>query len=87
MSADMGSASLPLTLMLCQTNTQTGQCLASPSQSVSTSIASGATPSYAVFATGAGQIAFAPAANRIFVRFKDSGGLIRGATSVAVRTH
>ncbi len=29
---------------------------------------------------------FDPAVNRVFVRFTDNGGLVRGATSVAVRT-
>jgi hypothetical protein len=29
----------------------------------------------------------AEAANRIFVRFTDSSNVVRGATSVAVRTH
>ena len=31
-------------------------------------------------------IAFDPAVNRVFVRFTDNGGVVRGATSVAVQT-
>jgi hypothetical protein len=46
----------------------------------------GSTPTFTVFATGGGFVGFNPAANRIFVRFTDAGGAVRGATSVAVRT-
>jgi hypothetical protein len=43
-------------------------------------------PTFAIFVKGNGTIAFDPANNRIVVRFKDGGGVTRGATSVAVRT-
>ena len=45
-----------------------------------------ATPTFAVFVAGHGVVPFNPATNRVFVRFKDPGGVIRGSTSVAVRT-
>ena len=45
-----------------------------------------ATPTFAVFVTGAGIVPFDPAVNRVVVRFKDAQGVVRGATSVAART-
>jgi hypothetical protein len=53
---------------------------------VTTSIANGATPSFAAFVTGSGTVADDPAANRITVQFEDAAAVVRGATSVAVRT-
>jgi virginiamycin B lyase len=85
-TADTGSATLPLGLTLCQTTPSTGQCLAAPSTSVSTTINANATPTFGIFGQASGSIAFAPAASRIFVRFVDSGGITRGSTSVAVQT-
>jgi hypothetical protein len=51
-----------------------------------TTINANATPTFGIFIQGNGNVTFDPAANRIFVRFKDSGGVTRGSTSVAVRT-
>jgi hypothetical protein len=85
-SADTGSAALPITLTVCQTNPTTGVCLAPPAASVTTTINAGATPTFGIFVRGNGTVAFNPATNRVFMRFKDSGGVTRGATSVAVRT-
>jgi hypothetical protein len=84
-SADTGGASLPVIIFICQTNPGTGACLASPSSTVMTTINANATPTFAIFVQGSGNVPFDPAANRIFVRFS-SGGVTRGSTSVAVRT-
>lgn len=84
-SADTGGASLPLSLAICQTNPSTGACLAPPAGSVTTAIAANATPTFGIFATANAAIPFDPAATRIFVRFRDGGGVTRGLTSVAVR--
>jgi hypothetical protein len=54
--------------------------------SVTTTINAGATPTFGIFVQGGGNVAFNPASNRIFVRFKDGGNVTRGSTSVAVRT-
>lgn len=85
-SADTGSASLPVSFTLCQTNPSTAACLAPPAATVTTSIAANATPTFSIFVTGSGNVPFDPAGNRAFVRFKDSGGATRGSTSVAIRT-
>ena len=85
-SADTGTTSLPLTLSICESNPATAECLSAPAASVTTSINAGATPTFSIFVTGTGAVPFDPAGNRIFVRFRDSGGVTRGSTSVAVRT-
>ncbi len=85
-TADTGDASLPVTLSLCQTDPGSGECVSAIGPSVSTTIASGETPTFAVFATGSDTVPFDPANNRVFVRFRDAGAITRGATSVAVRT-
>jgi hypothetical protein len=61
-------------------------CHTDPQTSVPTTILTNETPTFGVFVAGAGDVAFVPETNRIFVRFKDSGGATRGLTSVAVRT-
>jgi virginiamycin B lyase len=85
-SANTGAATLPVALTICQSNPSTGQCVATPTTTVTTTIATDATPTFSVFATASGAIPFNPASNRIFIEFADPGGAIRGSTSVAVRT-
>jgi hypothetical protein len=85
-SANTGTAILPVTLTLCQTNPTSGACLATPAASVTTAIAANATPTFGIFVTGSAAVPDSPAVNRVFVTFTDSGGTLRGATSVAVRT-
>jgi hypothetical protein len=53
---------------------------------VTTPINANATPTFGIFVQGNGIVPFDPAANRIFVRFKDAGAVTRGSTGVAVRT-
>jgi hypothetical protein len=84
-SADTGSATLPVNISLCQTNPATGQCIAAIGNSFTTTINANATPTFGTFVQGRGNVPFDPAANRVFVRF-NSGGVTRGSTSVAVRT-
>ena len=85
-SADTGGLALPVNISLCQTNPTTGQCISAVGPSVTTQINANATPTFGIFVQGIGNVSFDPAANRIFVRFKDGGNVTRGSTSVAVRT-
>jgi YVTN family beta-propeller protein len=85
-SADTGTDNLPVSLALCQTDPTSGVCLATPTATVTTAIAANATPTFGIFVTGSAAVPDSPGANRVFVRFRDSGGTLRGETSVAVRT-
>jgi hypothetical protein len=85
-TANTGNTPLPLTISLCQTDPQSGQCISAIGPSVTFQDNAGATPTVAVFVTGNGTVPFDPANNRIFVEFLDPTGTVRGATSVAVRT-
>jgi|RhiMetdeSRZDD1v2_1073273.scaffolds.fasta_scaffold178291_2 hypothetical protein len=86
-AADTGGTVLPVNILICQTNPQRGACFSPPaSSSVTTTILSNETPTFGLFVAAAGDVSFVPETNRIFVRFKDSGNVTRGLTSVAVRT-
>jgi streptogramin lyase len=85
-AADTGAVALPLGLTICETDPTSGECQAPPAPSVAAQIAAQATPTFSVFATAEGAVPFAPDTSRIFVRFTDATGEIRGTTSVAVRT-
>ena len=85
-TADTGTALLPIAVTLCQTNAQ-AHCLATPAASLSVSFAANATPTFSIFVSASGAIPFAPGSSRVFVRFKDAAGASHGATSVAVTTN
>ena len=85
-SADTGGVAVPVSLQLCQTDPGTGQCVSNVGPTVTLPVNARATPTFAVFVGGHGTVPFDPATNRVFVRFTDAAGLVRGATSVAVRT-
>ena len=86
-SPDTGGVQLPVGISICATDPASGLCLAPPTDTVTMQIAANATPTFGVFVGGSGNVLFNPATNRIFVRFNDAGGVTRGSTSVAVRTH
>jgi len=88
-TADDGAAALPASLALCQTSPSSGQCInpVTPTTgSVEVDIAAGATPTFAVFPASTTSIPLDPAGRRVFVRFADEGGTVRGSTSVAIRS-
>ena len=73
-------------LSVCQTDPLTSVCLAPASSTVSLTIATNETPTFGVFVNHSSEIEFEPAINRLVVQFEDSGGRVRGRTSVAVRS-
>jgi YVTN family beta-propeller protein len=85
-AANTGMANLPVTLMVCQTNPTSGACLAAPAPSATTDIQPNATPTFGIFVAGSAAVANLPGVNRVFVTFTDANGVLRGETSVAVRT-
>src|SRR5262249_56446821 len=85
-SADTGDVILPVSTSICQTDPETGLCLSSPGSSVITTVPSKARPTFGIFVRMPGDVPFIPQRNRIVVRFKDSGGAIRGSTRVAAWT-
>jgi hypothetical protein len=76
---------LPVSVFVCQTNPSNGMCLQSPAPEVTVTINPGETPTFSFFVAGAGFIPFDPAGNRVYAVFRE-GAVLRGATSVAVRT-
>ena len=88
--ADTGAADLPVVITLCETNPADGTCInpAMPGpEPVVTDIDANGTPTFAIFVTAAGDaVPFDPAGNRVFVSFEDGGSVVRGSTSVALRT-
>ena len=70
------------------TDPATAQCLAPPAATAALDIVAGATPTFSIFVAQSLGIAipFDPAQARLFVRFADASGNLRGATSVAIRT-
>ena len=87
-SADTGSAVLPVSISVCETNPVSGACInpTVPASTVTTTIAVGEAPSFAFFLTASDPIPYDPANNRMFARFTDAGQVVRGATSVALRS-
>ena len=86
-SANTGTATLPVALTICPTDPTSGQCLTPPAPTVSLQYAAGAAPTFSVFLRSSGAIPFDPAASRVYLRFTDIYGDERGVTSVAIETN
>ena len=82
----VATSTVPLRLSICETNPSSGTCIAEPTTSVSRVFAAGETPTWGIFGAANGNITFDPARTRVSVQFVDQGGILRGATSVAVTT-
>jgi hypothetical protein len=86
-TADTGSATLPLQLTICPTNPSTAACLIPPAASVKMPYQPNSTQTYSIFAAASAPIAFAPGTSRVFLRFTEMAtGIVRGSTSIAVQT-
>ncbi len=84
-AASSAPASLPVSLLVCQTDPGTGACLQAPTSDVSLMIGAGETPSFAFFTSSDTVWPFDPANNRVNITFTENGA-VRGSTSVALRT-
>jgi virginiamycin B lyase len=82
----LSNSTMPLTATVCQTNPNTGQCLAPPTASVTTTIGADQNTTWTAFLTASGAIAQDAANNRVFFEFVDGSALVRGSTSTAVTT-
>jgi hypothetical protein len=81
-TAEYGS--LPLSITVSETDPSTGAIIG---DNVLENVAANEFRSVIVQVTFNGCITFDPAVNRIFIRFRDSGGNIVGSTSTAVSTN
>src|SRR5262249_4165822 len=78
---------VPLGITLCEPNPVTAACISPISTTLTIQINAGETPPFGIFVKGQGVVVpLDPAHNRAIVRFRDAGGIERGATSVAVET-
>src|SRR5262245_8847834 len=85
-SAHTGHATLPVTILLCETDPRTGQCASALGPGGTTEADAKPTQSLGMCVMANGTVPFEPATSRIFVHFKEPGTVTRGSTSVAVRT-
>ena len=84
-SVDTGATSLPATLEVCESG-PTG-CITPRGQTTTTTLYDpNVAKTYTVFvrANGSETIPFSPANARVFLRFRDAGGVLRSVTSAAI---
>ena len=71
-------------LLVCPSDPVSGACLSAPAATATLTVATNATPTFAVFASSTPTIQLDPANQRLFVEFLDGSGALRGSTSVAL---
>jgi hypothetical protein len=77
---------LPITMLLCQVDSTTSQCLAAPAPTVTlTSFAPGANAVFSIFVTATAAIASSPS-NQLSILFQDASKTTLGSASVLVVT-
>lgn len=86
-TARASNPNLPLDVVICESNPLTAVCLSPPGATASLTIGAGATPTFSIFVTASGDVPLDPAQSRIYVEFRDAGGVLRGSSSVAVSTN
>jgi hypothetical protein len=82
--ANTGSAALPLVISIQETDPGTGAIIG---DHILQSVGAGENRTVAVFVTFNGCVNFDPAANRIFIEFRDASNNVVGSTSTAVSTN
>ena len=88
-SAQLSNPALNASISMCQTDPVTSACInptVPTSEPIELMVSSQATPTFGVFVASNNDVPFDPANNRIFVRFHELDGAIRGSTSIALRT-
>ena len=84
--ADTGSANLDTLINWCQTDANSACIGPLTNTPLQVTIVANATPTFGIFVSGLETIPFDPSFNRVFVEFRDAQDIVRGSTSVAVRT-
>jgi len=74
-------------VLICPTNFVTGECIDTPSESTFAFQGENGTASFGIFVRNASPVEFRPDLNRVVLIFTDDEGVIRGRTSVAVRSN
>ena len=82
-SANTGATALPVTVLIQETNPATGVIIG---DNILQNLGAGENRTVVVFVTFRGCIGFDPAANRIFIEFRDASNNVVGSTSTAIST-